>query len=95
MKKHAGHILISPRITEKGASLAEASAYAFNVAVGASKKQVADAVKEIYKVSPRKVTLIAIPRKMVQTRGTNRKGMTAGGKKAYVFLKKGEKIDFA
>lgn len=95
MNKHSGYILISPRITEKGAYLAEKGAYVFNVAVNASKSQVAAAVKEIYKVSPRKVSLIAIPRKVVMTRGTNRKGTTAGGKKAYVFLKAGEKIELA
>ena len=95
MKKHSGHILISPRVTEKGAYLAEQGAYAFNVAKNANKKAIAAAVKEIYKVSPRKVTLVAIPRKRVMTRGTNRMGTTAGGKKAYVFLKKGDKIELA
>jgi len=95
MTKHSGHIIISPRVTEKGAYLAEAGAYAFNVAKNANKKSIADAIKEIYKVSPRKVTLLAIPRKRVMTRGTNRMGQTAGGKKAYVFLKKGDKIDLA
>ena len=95
MKRHSGHILISPRVTEKAAYLGEVGVYAFNVAKSATKKQIADAVKEIYKVSPRKVTLVAIPRKAVMTRGTNRKGMTAGGKKAYVHLKKGDKIELA
>jgi len=95
MNKHSGHILISPRVTEKGAYLAEAGAYVFNVAKNANKKAVATAVKEIYKVSVRKVTLLAIPRKRVMTRGTNRMGTTAGGKKAYVFLKKGDKIELA
>ena len=95
MTKHSGHIIISPRVTEKGAYLAEAGAYAFNVAKNANKKSIAAAIKEIYKVSPRKVTLLAIPRKRVMTRGTNRMGTTAGGKKAYVFLKKGDKIELA
>jgi ribosomal protein L23 len=95
MKKHPGIILIAPRITEKGALLAEQGAYVFTVAEGANKRAIAEAVREIYSVSPRKVTLMAIPRKQVMTRGTNRKGLTVGGKKAYVFLKKGEKIDFA
>ena len=93
MNTHSGHILLAPRITEKGAYLTEQGAYAFNVAPHATKASVAAAVREIYKVSPRKVTLIAIPRKVVMTRGTNRTGTTAGGKKAYVFLKKGEKIE--
>ena len=95
MHKHAGHILISPRITEKGAYLSEQGTYAFNVAASASKKQVAEAIYEVYKIKPRKVTLARIPRKRVMTRGTNRAGMTAGGKKAYVFLKKGDKIELA
>lgn len=95
MNKHSGHTLISPRITEKGAYLAEMGAYAFNVSVKASKKDIAAAIKEVYKVSPRKVTLMRVPSKTVMTRGTNRMGKTAGGKKAYVFLKKGDKIELA
>ena len=95
MKRHSGHILISPRVTEKAAYLGETGVYAFNVAKDASKKQIADAVKEIYQVTPRKVTLAAIPRKRVMTRGANRFGVTAGGKKAYVHLKAGEKIELA
>jgi large subunit ribosomal protein L23 len=95
MQKHSGTTLISPRITEKAAYMNEKGAYVFNVAKTATKKDVAVAVKEIYKVSPRKVTLVAIPRKQVMTRGTNKTGMTRGGKKAYVFLKKGETIELA
>jgi len=93
MQKHSGKILLSPRITEKGAILAESGCYVFNVAPDAGKKEVRDAVREVFKVTPRKVTLAAVPRKMVATRGTNRKGKTSGGKKAYVYLKKGEKIE--
>lgn len=93
--KSAGHILLSPRITEKAAFMAEKGAYVFNVAPSASKADIAAAVREVYKVSPRKVTMARIARKQVQTRGTNRKGMTAGGKKAYVFLKEGDKIELA
>lgn len=95
MNKHSGHTILSPRVTEKGAYLAAQGAYVFNVAVGASKKEVAQAIRDIYKVSPRKVTLAAVARKAVTTRGTNRQGQTTGGKKAYVFLKKDEKIDLA
>ena len=47
MTKHSGHIIISPRVTEKGAYLAEAGAYAFNVAKNANKKSIAAAIKEI------------------------------------------------
>ena len=93
MKKHAGDILISPRITEKGAYLAEQSCYVFNVSVRANKGEIARAVKEVFKVTPRKVTVINTQRKMKITRGTNRKGQTAGSKKAYVYLQKGQTIE--
>ena len=89
MKKHPGTILIAPRVTEKGAYLAERGCYVFNVSRTATKKEVKQAVEEIYKVFPRKIALIAVPSKEVRTRGTNRPGHTAGGKKAYVYLKAG------
>ncbi len=95
MNKPALHILHMPRITEKAAYLAESGCYTFNVAPKATKSEVARAVKEVYNVSPRKVTFAAIARKSVRTRGTNRVGHSVGGKKAYVFLKKGDKIDLA
>ncbi len=93
MNKPHSQILISPRITEKGAFLSEKSIYVFNVAMDANKKEIAAAVKDIFKVTPRFVRIVAVPRKVVATRGTNRKGTTAAGKKAYVYLKKGETIE--
>ncbi|MBP9710984.1 MAG: 50S ribosomal protein L23 [Candidatus Pacebacteria bacterium] len=93
MKQDTSHILLSPRITEKGAYLSAIGAYVFNVAEGANKKQIAEAVQAVFKVMPRKVTVIRIPSKRVMSRGSNRKGATAGGKKAYVYLKKGETIE--
>lgn len=95
MKTHTSHILLNPRITEKGAYLSAIGAYVFNVSERANKKQIADAVQEVFKVTPRKVTIARIPRKMVTTRSSNRKGQTTGGKKAYVYLKKGETIEIA
>lgn len=93
MKKHPGHIIISPRVTEKGAYMSESGVYVFNVATTANKKEIAVAISDLFKVTPRAVRIARIPRKEVMTRGTNRKGMTAGGKKAYVYLKKGDKIE--
>lgn len=95
MKKLASHILLNPRITEKGAYLSAIGAYVFNVSEDANKKQIADAVQEVFKVMPRKVTVVRIPRKTVVARGSNRKGQSRGGKKAYVYLKKGETIEIA
>ena len=93
MRKHSSHILLSPRITEKGAYLSEHGAYVFNVAKDANKGEIADAVRELFKVTPRKVTVLAVKGKVRPTRGTNRMGKSASGKKAYVYLKKGETIE--
>lgn len=94
-KKHAGSVVLAPRITEKGAYMAEQGAYVFNVAPGAGKKEIAEAVRTIFKVEPRKVRVVPVRAKEIRNRATNRKGKTAGGKKAYVYLKSGEKIDIA
>ncbi|MEK7068359.1 MAG: 50S ribosomal protein L23 [Patescibacteria group bacterium] len=95
MNKPAGHILLAPRITEKAAYLAESGCYAFNVAPTATKAEVARAIRDVYGIVPRKVTFVALVRKAVRTRGTNRVGRSVGGKKAYVHLKHGDKIDLA
>lgn len=87
--------LIMPRITEKGAYMAEAGVYVFNVMKSANKHEIARAVKEAFGVMPRMVRVAPIMRKQRQTRGTNRKGKTVGGKKAYVYLKKGDKIEIS
>lgn len=85
--------MLSPRITEKGAYLGELSCYVFAVAPDANKKEIAQAFFEIYNIRPRKVRVLPIERKQVQTRGTNRRGASGGGKKAYVYLKLGETIE--
>ncbi len=93
MQKHTGTIILSPRITEKGANLAEQGIYVFNVGRNANKIEIISAFRTLYQVNPRKVRVVSVPQKKVQTRGTNRKGKTAHGKKAYVYLKKGESIE--
>jgi len=95
MHKHPSHILLSPRITEKAAYLSEKGCWVFNVAPDAGKREIVDAVRLLYKVNPRKVTVARLPRKVVSTRGSARKGTTGGGKKAYVYLKQGDSIELA
>ena len=69
----------------------EKSVYVFEVPKLSNKKEIAKAVKEIYKVTPTNVTTVTIPQKNVIVRG--KRGKKAGYKKAYVFLKKGDKIE--
>jgi large subunit ribosomal protein L23 len=89
---HAGTVIKNPRITEKAAYASDKNVYTFDVAPNATKIMVERAVKEIYKVSPVKVNISAIPTKKVYRRDHG--GVKGGGKKAYVFLKKGDKIEF-
>lgn len=85
-------VIKRPRITEKASMKAEANVYAFEVAVGANKKTIAAAVKDMFNVTPVKVAIVPIPKKNVFVRG--KKGVSGGGKKAYIYLKKGETIEF-
>ena len=87
------HILVQPRITEKATMQAENGVYVFEVATNATKKEIGSAVKHYYNVTPVRVNIVKIPSKKVSSRTTRKKGVRAGGKKAYVFLKKGDKIE--
>jgi large subunit ribosomal protein L23 len=84
-------ILIRPRITEKATDSHGVGVYVFDVDSSANAYAVADAVRAQFKVLPRKVNIVAIPSKAVIVRG--RRGVKSGGKKAYVYLKKGDVID--
>jgi large subunit ribosomal protein L23 len=91
--KSALKIIKGPRITEKGTVVAELSnSYVFDVAQDATKGDIKKAIKEIYKVVPVKVTVVNSPLKKVFARG--KRGEKGGGRKAYVFLKKGDSIQF-
>lgn len=91
MKKASVKIIKNPRITEKASVLMEQNVYVFDVATSANKNEVKQAVLDIYKVSPIKVNVVSVPHKQVALRG--RKNVIWGGKKAFVYLKKGDKIE--
>lgn len=90
-------VLRGPRITEKAALAAEKGTYVFNIDVRATSDDVKKAVEEQYKVKPVKVNVakVASKNKTRRTRSGVTSGKTASGKKAYVYLKKGETIAFA
>ena len=83
-------IILKPRVTEKAAILQEDGIYTFDIAPSANKQEVKKEIKRLYKVTPVKVNIAKTEAKRVFTRG--RHGKKAGVKKAYVFLKKGDKI---
>lgn len=90
--KSLSAVLLRPRITEKATLLGEGNVYTFDVAKSANKALVALAIQSLYKVKPIKVNIITVPSKNIIVRG--RPGVKSGGKKAMVYLKKGEKIEF-
>jgi len=86
------HIILRPRVTEKAAFLAESKVYTFEIPAQATKGDVSKAVKEIYKVTPVRVTVARTPSKKVFMKG--KPGVKSGVKKAYVYLKKSDTIEF-
>jgi large subunit ribosomal protein L23 len=92
IRSSKAHILRHARITEKATMHADQSVYVFEVAETATKRDIVMAVREIYNVTPRMVRVASIPTKTTRNMRTGINGIKRGGKKAYVFLKKGETI---
>lgn len=85
-------VIINPRVTEKATIKAESNVYTFNVHKSANKDMVKKAIKKLFKVTPEKISVVRIRSKKIFARGKT--GGTKSGKKAYVYLKKGDKIEF-
>lgn len=86
------NIIKNPRITEKATFNAEKDVYTFDIANGATKPEIKKAVFAIYKVKPVKVNISKIESKKVFSGG--KWGVKGGGRKAFVYLKEGDKIEF-
>ena len=84
--------IIKPRVTEKAGLLSQNGVYTFDVKRTANTRQIADAIKAAYKVTPVKVSVSKVHSKAMFARG--KAGSTGEGKKAYVYLKKGDTIEF-
>jgi large subunit ribosomal protein L23 len=82
----------NPRITEKASDASAQNVYTFNVAVSANKKEIKKAIFSLYKVKPVKVNVLTVPHKSIMSKG--KEGTRGGGKKAIVYLKKEDKIEF-
>lgn len=90
----AARYILRPRITEKAAHMTTVDAYVFEVAQDATKSEVIKGIQAIYGVVPRKVRIVRIRPRAKISRFRGRRGQSAGYKKAYVFLNKGEKIEY-
>lgn len=84
-------VLVSPHITEKATLLAEKGVYVFKISPRSNKSMVSQAIKEMYGIRPRKVSVINMVSKKRVFRGHI--GAKVGYKKAMVYLKEGDKIE--
>ncbi len=85
---------MTPRITEKANFHAESlNSYTFVVKGNSNKKSIAHAIKTTFKVTPLKIRIVNTADKRVSNRG--RISLRSGFKKAYITLKKGDKIEVA
>ncbi|ACH94718.1 50S ribosomal protein L23 [Borrelia recurrentis] len=91
-------IIISPMLTEKTNIQREnMNVYAFKVKKQANKKEIGAAIKELFNVTPISCNLLNVKSKVktvVSRKGYPiGRGKTSSWKKAYVYLKKEDKID--
>jgi ribosomal protein L23 len=96
MKSADQTIILRPRVTEKSTALATrpdlGPVYTFEVLKKATKSEVIKVIELMFKVKPVKVAMINLPIKKTFVRG--KRGQTAGVRKALVYLKKGDSIEF-
>ena len=85
-------VLVCPCITEKATDVSERGVYVFDVATAANKMQIAKAISQVYKVQPVKVRTVQVRGKTVRNARTGMTGKRVSGKKAYVYLKKGDTL---
>lgn len=79
-------------MTEKGSFAMEQNVYTFDITADANKTEIKKAIFTLYKVKPVKVNVLPVPRKKIMSKG--KVGVKSGGRKAFVYLKKEDKIEF-
>jgi large subunit ribosomal protein L23 len=88
-------VLLRPHVTEKATDLSEKNVYVFEINKLANKMHVRMAVEKFYKVKPTMVSVINIMPKYSKNPRTGRVQIKKQGlKKALVYLKKGDKLEF-
>jgi large subunit ribosomal protein L23 len=93
LDENTATVILRPHITEKAALLGERNVYAFQVRKGATKYEIRDAVKALYKVTPVSIRIVNKQPRHSMSRSRGRDMMEAGQRKAYVYLKKGDRIE--
>lgn len=89
--RNLADIIVRPLVTEKGSILRMNNSYVFSVLIGTNKIEIKTAVEKLFNVKVEKINTINVKPKI---RRLGRSiGRTSNWKKAYVKLKKDQKID--
>ena len=87
-------VLRRPIISEKAAKLSESNGVVFEVAMSATKEDVAKSVEVLYNIKPTKVNIVITKGKVKSFRGRST-GTQRKVKKAYVSLPADAKLDLS
>ncbi len=91
----AHEIIRAPWFSEKALIITDKGVYTFDVSPRATKAAIAGAIKEIYNVVPKKIRTVNLPAKKKAMRTRRGEGSRAARRKAYVYLNKGDTIQFS
>lgn len=87
-------VIRRPHITEKAFGLSQRNVYTFEVQKNANKHEVKAAVQAIYNVTPERVRIVNKRPRVVRSLMRSKPAHQSGLKKAYVYLKEGDTINF-
>jgi large subunit ribosomal protein L23 len=87
--------LKAPWFSEKALIGTENGVYVFQIPASATKPEIKAAIEKFYKVTPRQIRVVNLPAKKVSLRTRRGQGTRARRHKAYVYLKKGDSIQFS
>jgi|SRR3989338_5858440 len=88
----AHEIIRAPWLSEKALMATEKGVYTFAVSRRSTSAEIAGAIKEIYKVSPKAVRIVNVKGKKKAMRTKRGEGQRAARRKAYVYLNAGDSI---
>ena len=91
VKKEKIDTKLKGRITEKASFGQEKNIYTFDIPKGVNKNEIKKAIFAQFKVKPVKVNVLSVPKKNTTFKG--KYSTRGGGRKAVVYLKKGDKIE--
>ena len=87
-------VLRRPIVSEKAAKLSESNGVVFEVAMSATKEDIAKAIEVLFNVKPTKINIVVAKGKVKSFRGRN-SGTQRTVKKAYVSLPADAKLDLS